>query len=352
MKLRVIDRILAAVAGLALVLMAIPPLVDSVFKTPMLAKLGEMAQGGGSAVLLVFLALAVLALGGACIHLAVRRRKGKGFVVQNNDMGEVSISIRALEGLVARCVEKHEELHVTSTLLENTRDGLVIKLCANMASGVNIPKAVSTLQKQIKQYVSTCSGVDVYEVRVQVDATAAKGNPSVYAVPDMLENPAPLPREETAAEPPAEIKEPEEKCLHQRLFGEEEQPAIVPMPPVEPCEEAPVPAEDAAEEAGEPEAAAPSDESCEAWEENVPADEQIAQWDAAAESADEAEEAAEEVAEENDLPEADEVADGESLADLAALDGADPEEVVAAESAEEAEEAEPAKTPEEIPAAE
>lgn len=334
MKLRVIDRILAGVAGLALVAVAIPPLVDILFNTPLLSNLAEMAQGGGSAVLLAFLALILLALGALCIRLAVYRRTGKGFVVQANDMGEVSISIRALEGLVARCVEKHEELHVTSTLLENTRDGLVIKLCANMANGVNIPKAVSTLQKQIKQYVTTCSGVDVYEVKVQVDATAAKGNPSVYAVPDMLENPEPLPREEATAETPAEVKEPEEKCLHQRLFGEEEQPAIVPMPPVEIAAEEPAPEEKTADEVID--------------ETEEPAEE------LAEETEPEAEE--EVIPEEDDLPEAEEVADEESLADLAALDGAEPEELETVEETDESEETvgpEPERSPEEeSPAAE
>ena len=340
MKLRIVDRIIAAIAGLLLVALSLIPLADTLFDLGILDRLAKIAAfksashvafmvGGGAVVLLV---------GILCLHLAMRRAKRQGFVVQTTDVGELSISIRAIEDLVNQCVSKHDELHVSSTVLENTRDGLVISLRVGLATGVNIPLAVSVLQKQIKQYVTACSGVDVYEVKVQVEATSTKAKPSIYAVPDMLENPAPLPREETVTEEPAaEVKETEEKCLHQRLFGEEEQPAIVPMPPAdEECEvpaeeeqEANIPAEEAVEAWEEN---VPSDEVLEAFEKKVPADEIIEAWEKAEEEAAEAAVADDletlsgltDEAEAPELP-ADEVADEASIAELAALDGADPE---------------------------
>ena len=351
MKLRIVDRIIAAIAGLVLAALSLIPLADILFNARILARLAEIAAfksashvafmvGGGAVVLLV---------GILCLHLAMRRAKRQGFVVQTTDVGELSISIRAIEDLVNQCVSKHDELHVSSTVLENTRDGLVVSLRVGLATGVNIPLAVSALQKQIKQYVTACSGVDVYEVKVQVEATNAKGKPSIYAVPDMLENPAPLPREEAKTEEPAaEVKENEEKCLHQRLFGEEEQPAIVPMPPVEEAaeEETESPAE-AEQEADAPaeetteawEANVPSDETLEAFEKKVPAEEIVAAWEKAEEEAAEAAAAddldtlaglTDEVEEVEAVEEAaDFVADEESIAELAALDGAEEAEITA-----------------------
>lgn len=342
MKLRIIDRIIAAIAGLMLVALCVIPLADTLFDVGILERLARIAAfksashiafmvGGGAVLLLV---------GIACLHLALRRAKRQGFVVQTTDVGELSISIRAIEDLVGKCVEKHEELHVSSTTLENTRDGLVIGLRIGLAGGVNIPLAVSALQKQIKQYVTACSGVDVYEVKVQVDTTSTKAKPSIYAVSEILENPAPLAREEAKAPEaeaePAEVKEPEEKCLHQRLFGDEEQPAIVPAPPAEaPAEEAdniPTEAQTEARESN-----APSDEVTEAFEKKVPADEIIEAWEKAEEEAAEAA-VADELdtlsgltdEAEDDLPENPECVeeyqeDEEVLAEEAALDGA-PEE--------------------------
>lgn len=359
MKLRIIDRIIAAIAGLMLAALSVIPLADTLFDVGILDRLAKIAAfksathiafmvGGGVAVLLVGL---------MCLHMAVRRPKRQGFVVQTTDVGELSISIRAIDDLVSKCVEKHEELHVTNTTLENTRDGLVIGLRIGLASGVNIPLAVSALQKQIKQYVTACSGVDVHEVKVQVDATSTKAKPSIYAVSEILENPAPLAKEETQTpdvdEEPDEAKEPEEKCLHQRLFSEEEQPAIVPAPPVEEAveeiaeevENVPADAETEAWESN-----VPSDEAVEAWEKKVPADEIIEAWEKAEEEAAEAAVANEldtlsGLTDEgddatDDLPEEAEcVADEESVAELAALDGAEEAEL-AAEGEEKQEEAE------------
>lgn len=338
MKLRVVDRIVAAIAGLMLAALSLIPLADTLFSARILARLAEIAafKSASHVVFMVGGGVAVLLVGILCLHLAMRRAKRQGFVVQTTDAGELSISIRAIEDLVNQCVSKHDELHVSSIVLENTRDGLVISLRVGLATGVNIPLAVSALQKQIKQYVTACSGVDVHEVKVQVEATSSKAKPSIYAVPDMLENPAPLPREEAGnEEPAAEMKDTEEKCLHQRLFGEEEQPTIVPMPPEEKENEAPaeeeqeanVPAENAVEACEEN---LPSDEALEAFEKKVPADEIIEAWEKAEEEAAEAAAADDldtlsgltDEAGEPEFP-ADEVADEASIAELAVLDGAD-----------------------------
>lgn len=370
MKLRVIDRLIAALAGIILVCLAVVPLADTLFDVGILDRLAKIAAFKSASHILFMVGggVVVLLAGILSLRVALRRSKRKGFVVQTTDVGELSISIRAIEDLVNKCVAKHEELHVSSTTLDNSRDGLTIGLRVGLATGVNIPLAVNALQKQIKQYVTACSGVDVQEVKVQVEATSAKAKPSIYAVSEMLENPAPLPREaeqvpEVAAEPaPAEVKEPEEKCLHQRLFSEEEQPANMPMPPVE------TPVEEAAEApvAEEPETNIPSEEATEAWEANVPSDEEVeafekkvpaeevvAAWEKAEEEAAEAAavseletlsgltddveevEAVEETteADETEAEEVEEVeaveesaefvADEKSVAELAALDGAE-----------------------------
>ena len=362
MKLRIVDRIVAAVAGLLLAALSLIPLLDFLANTRFFARLAEISEvkSASHIIFMVGGGIVVLLMGILCLRVAFRRGKRKDFVVQSTDVGELSISIKAIEDLVNQCVSKHDELHVSSTTLENTRDGLVIGMRVGLANGVNIPLAVNALQKQIKQYVTACSGVDVHEVKVQVDTTAAKGNASVYAVPDMLEN-VTLPREEklvtvvetqVQAEEIAEVKE--EKCLHQRLFGEEEQPAIVPMPPVEEvadaeeaaneqeapveetaeaqkeeavAEEAPAaeePAEDAAEpaeletlsgltlEVEESEAAAEEVESVEEAEE-ISADETAAE--------DEADYEVEDIEAEEEA--AGFVADEDSIAELEALDGAE-----------------------------
>ena len=128
-----------------------------------------------------------------------------------------------------------------STGLENSRDGLVIKLRIGLASGVSIPLVVSALQKQIKQYVTACSGVDVREVKVQVETASANLKDAPFAVPDLLATPVTEKLATTTQEPasvnspvtlvPPEANPAAKRPLHQRIFGREEQPMNEPVPP-------------------------------------------------------------------------------------------------------------------------
>ena len=244
MKIRILDRLLVMLAGLLLMAGAAALLAQAYFGVDIAAwvlafiakrDLKHMAAVIGVAVLLFVLGL-------YCFCMLFRHRKRKaGFVVQKSETGELSISIKALENLVQKCIDKHDDLHVVSTNLENTRDGLVIRLRAGLADGVNIPLAIGALQKQIRQYVTACSGVDVKEVRVQVVNTAAKVKESAYTVREG-EMPAAAPAEtvEVPAAVPSQPEEaPKKRPLHQRLFRHADEPAIVPAPP------APVAAEEA-----------------------------------------------------------------------------------------------------------
>ncbi|MCH5286263.1 MAG: alkaline shock response membrane anchor protein AmaP [Christensenellaceae bacterium] len=247
MKLRVIDRLLIALCGLILLALAVWMALDATgVVMPVSEALAWLLNVGAmKTVWLVAALCAVLALLGIYeISLLFRRRKGKrGFVTQRSENGEIAISVKSIESLVTRCAQKHGEITVQSVAVEEARDGLIIRLRAMLASGMNIPLAVGTLQKQIKQYITACTGVDVREVRVKVDSTDKAAENSPYAVSDdsaalpvEQPEPAPMPAEAVApVEIPAEEPVPEEheeRLTHQRLFSTVEEPNLVPEPPV------------------------------------------------------------------------------------------------------------------------
>lgn len=234
MKIRVRDRLLVALTGLVLIASSAALIAQAYFGIDLASRaVNFMLQRDFKHIAItVAAALILLLLGVYCFLMLFRRaRRKSAFVVQQTETGELSISMKALEGLVQKCVDKHDELHVVSTGLENTRDGLIIRLRVALANGINIPLVVNALQKQIKQYVTACSGVDVREVRVQVDTSSAKMADSPYVVKE-TETAAPV--ETPVVEQPAEEEVPEKPAkrpLHQRLFGHAEQPNMVPEPP-------------------------------------------------------------------------------------------------------------------------
>ena len=238
MKLRFWDRVITALTGLLAVLAG----VGMILHITGLVSFG-MLQGRLQGVSQNVLRIAVVIVGAVLILLGIhgvgmlfRRRKDKGFVIQRTDLGDMSISMKALEGMAKRCVSIYPDMAINSTRIYRSRDGISVELKVTLASGMNIPLTVNALQKQIKQYITSCSGIDVHEVRVRVDTDVAKlAAPAPVAV---VEAPAAQP----VAEEPVAENAAEQICQHK----EEPQPvqemqAVEESPAEEPAAEEPEP---------------------------------------------------------------------------------------------------------------
>jgi uncharacterized alkaline shock family protein YloU len=365
MKKNIVLRILAVLSGLVLAAAAVLVVAEAIFHAPVTecARKLMFAHTPMSVLIALLVSAALLGLGVSCILLAFARktRKQKGFVMQKNENGVIGVSVKSIEGLVKTCVDQHEMIAKADISVAERRDGIVIFLGIEEAAGLNIPLAVGALQKQIKEYVGTCTGVDVREVRVLVENTDtdAAGSPYVVERPSLIpgmpaeaepaaeapveesvmeaspvEEPAEVMPEvpvleevaEEAVEPvatpvpimpvmPEMIEEEDDRPLHQRIFGAEEQPVFVPAPPelvIEPQTEE-IPEEAAVETVEEAIPEEPAEEAAEEIDANAVLEvvEAIAQEEELAED----EFAVEETAE----------YDEEVLAEEAMLDGEDEE---------------------------
>ena len=274
MNKSILTRVLAALGGVALWGMGLCALAETFFHVPVTAGLGALLGAGTPLAVLatLLLAIALCACGLCCLMVLSPKRAAKrtGFVMQKGENGAIGVAVKSIEGLVQTCIKQHEVVASAEVSVVERRDGIVILLNIREAAGVNIPLAVGALQKQIKQYVTDCTGVDVREVRVLVENTddSAEASPYAvkspvvlganrpvevaYAVPVEVAVPEELPVEEATVveevsyveEPPAPVvnhhvappmpdmpEEEDDRPLHQRLFGAEEQPVFVPAPP-------------------------------------------------------------------------------------------------------------------------
>ncbi len=317
-------KILAGIAGVLLVAAALGVLADVVFQAPISGAVQVLLSSRAPLAILISVAIAVFlgALGVGCIvSLIPGRNARRGFVMQKAEHGAIGVSIRSIEGLVKTCVRQYSEVLRADVRVVEKRDGIAVNLELEETAGVNIPLIIGSLQKQIKQYVSDCTGVDVCEVRVLVEnaeeAPAAEAAPMETAaalepaalvaavavqtvetpaaeeciaqetaetvacptsgapckeecnhcggmeqveaasgdgteeagrqedaqaaeVPPVTANvvvaPAPMPTLPEAAPIPETV---DDRPLHQRLFGTEEQPVTVPVPPLVIEEDAP-----------------------------------------------------------------------------------------------------------------
>jgi len=280
-KLRIWDRILAALMGILCILAAVG-IVAYAFGLFPVQQVKDLLQkftvmdwrkwlivGAG--------ALVLAAVGIYGIGMLFRRRKDKGFVVQHTEYGDMSISMKAMENMVKKCVDSYGELTVNQTKIYLVRSGVSVDLKITLASGVNIPLTVNSLQKQIKQYITSCSGVDVYEVRVKVETDPVKLLPAPQS-PVVEPEPA---EEVKCVEAPAE-REYQYKEEPEQYAKASEKEEAVEAASEKPVEETAESAEEIAEETAE-----------------TPAEEAVEEVAAAAETAEQAEpeEAAEQVEE-------------------------------------------------------
>ena len=288
MKIRILDRILVAIAGLLVLAGCAAAAAQLFFQKDVISLAGKVMTNESYRIWLI-IALGVLVLLGLyCVLILFRHRGRKDkFVMQKTENGELSISLKAMESMVQKCLDPHKELTVQSVKLENQKGGLLIRIRGTVAGGVSIPLTIDALQQQIKQYVTACSGVEVKDIRVQIESSGPEAKESLYAIeaptakalpgstepkekkPEedspkteeltpaeveqvMAEMPAPRPsdaeedKEETprvevsaAAAAAAEMlkseapQEEDDRPIHQRLFSSPEEPCVMPMPPEE-----------------------------------------------------------------------------------------------------------------------
>ncbi len=302
MKLRIADRILVFAAGL-LLLALFAGLVSQLFFGVDLIGTAQRAVTSESPrvrAALIALAVFLLLLGCYCVLVLFRHRKRKDrFVLQKSESGELAISLNALENMVQKCLDQHTEISAEKLHLENRKEGLLIRIVGSVAGGISIPLTVEALQKQIRQYVTACSGVEIKGVMVQIDSSGEDATDAPFAIAapvrPLLKEPeekqaqemkpaaavhtaeteseselpdsVPQPAQETPkpADPPASpVYDDDDRPLHQRLFSPKQEPCIVPAPPEEAAEpdgetgdtpeedkdESESPAEDSAKDAG------------------------------------------------------------------------------------------------------
>ena len=278
MKIRILDRILVAIAGLIILAICAGIVAQVFFGIDIISKSAAVFSGesGWSRIVIGIIAAALLIIGLYCFFVLFRHRSRKDkFILQKMESGDLSISLKAMETMVNRCLDQYKEIDAQNVKLENQRDGLLIRIRGTVASGISIPLTVDTLQKQIKQYVVACSGVEVKGIRVEIESSGEEAKDAPFAI----DAPTPTPllhsaekKEEEPAESSAEgetetdsepVKEEtqeteeasyqsaanaameavetlkreyeneneDERPIHQRLFSTLEEPCIMPLPP-------------------------------------------------------------------------------------------------------------------------
>lgn len=103
------------------------------------------------------------------LTLGVRSQRSARSVVHETAMGDVSVTLGAIENLVRRVARQCVGVRDVRGWVRYGAAGLSVHLRLTVSPDVSIPKVSEEVQKSVGQYVRDVVGVGVAEVRVMVD---------------------------------------------------------------------------------------------------------------------------------------------------------------------------------------
>ncbi|MGM0437108.1 MAG: alkaline shock response membrane anchor protein AmaP [Bacillota bacterium] len=96
-------------------------------------------------------------------------KKYKKTLINSTDLGDINITLGAIDNLVKKIVKKREGIFEINTDINNSESGLNIDLSIKVYSDYIIPELTNELQKVVKSYLEDTTGVTVNSVQVLVN---------------------------------------------------------------------------------------------------------------------------------------------------------------------------------------
>ncbi|HWI65996.1 MAG TPA: alkaline shock response membrane anchor protein AmaP [Symbiobacteriaceae bacterium] len=106
------------------------------------------------------------------IYVAAKRSGGGQPVIHETGLGVVAISLDAVENLVRKTARSIKGVREIRAIVTHRKDGLGVHLTATISPEVSIPQVSEEIQTSVRQYVKRVVGVELADVRIQVENIA------------------------------------------------------------------------------------------------------------------------------------------------------------------------------------
>ena len=120
------------------------------------------------------IALTVFFVGIWTLYGSVQKGQISSTLVQNTTLGEVHITLTALENLVKRAAKQVKGIREVKTRIKSTSEGVAFYLQTSLHPGTNIPEVSNQLQEIVSGEVQKSAGIQVLEVKVLVENLTAE----------------------------------------------------------------------------------------------------------------------------------------------------------------------------------
>ena len=98
----------------------------------------------------------------------IKERQDEGSIIQETDLGQVEVSLKAIVTLVKRAARDLSGVRELSPVVRVDPKGLDIQVTAQVDAGLNIPALATEIQQKIQNYLLETVGYPVHRVKVDI----------------------------------------------------------------------------------------------------------------------------------------------------------------------------------------
>jgi len=142
-----------------------------------LSLLRELFYPGRPEVFWSLLVLLILA-GGRLFWVSLRRSGGRYVVLAESALGQIKVSLQAVENLVEKVVFQVKGVREVKPRIFSTPEGVGIRVRASVTPEINVPEVSVEIQNLVKERVFEVTGISVSAVKVSIENITAN-NPRV-----------------------------------------------------------------------------------------------------------------------------------------------------------------------------
>lgn len=178
--LKFVDRIVLSVYTLALAALSGLMIVVAIFPERVQPQLWleEALASASGRWWIGFIGAVFFSVSMRLIYVAFKRSGGGQPVVHETGLGVVAISLDAVENLVRKTARGVKGVREIKAIVTHGKDGLSVLLTGTISPEVSIPQVSEEIQSSVRQYVKRVVGVELADVRLQVENIANEGRRS------------------------------------------------------------------------------------------------------------------------------------------------------------------------------
>ncbi len=163
------DRILLALYALVLIALFLTVFIVTLGWTAPADRLVLLLENPSGRMAVGIISLVFLAVSIRFLYFGFRRKYPNKAVIHETPLGEVRVSLGAVENLVKKVTRQIHGVRDVRASVSNTPDGITADIRTWVSPDVSVPEVSEDIQKAVREYVKNVVGVGVLEIRILVE---------------------------------------------------------------------------------------------------------------------------------------------------------------------------------------